>query len=64
MKEMILKHYDERNVLLRILLDGSLSELKEIAVKLSRESQLKRLVCLQNKQRWLLFDDPGNIIII
>ena len=52
-KEVILKHYDERYTMMRILLDDGLRELKEVADLQTKEEQHKRLVALQNKQRWL-----------
>ena len=58
-KEVILKHYDERYTMMRILLDDGLRELKEVADLQTKEEQHKRLVALQNKQRWLSFDSPG-----
>lgn len=62
LKEIILKHFDERQMLLRILLDESLAELIEVADLMARDEQHKRLVELQNKQRWLLIEDSGRAI--
>jgi len=60
-KEMLLRHFDERFTMLSILLDD-LRELREVADLMNDEKQYKRLSALQNKQRWLLFESPGTCL--
>ncbi|XP_067932930.1 uncharacterized protein [Watersipora subatra] len=58
LKELLCKHWDERDTLLKIVLDEGLRELREVADCQSKEDQHRRLVALQNMQRWLDFDSP------
>ena len=50
---------DERYTLLKIVLDEGLRDLREVADLQSKEQQYRRLVALQNMQRWLNFDSSG-----
>lgn len=61
-KEVLLKYCDERYILLKIALDPTLAELRAVANGMSKEEKYKRLVLLQNRQRFLDFDKPGILI--
>lgn len=53
------KHVDEQEVLLRTLTDSSLQDLCAVIAAMSREEQQRRLVELQNKQRWLVVNSEA-----
>ena len=59
LKELVCKQMDERYTLLKIVLDEGLRDLREVADLQSKEQQYRRLVALQNMQRWLNFDSSG-----
>lgn len=62
LKEMLSKHFDERYMLLKVVLDDGLRELREVADLQSKEEQHRRLVALQNMQRWLPFHSGGKLL--